>query len=108
MNEYQNLPETPEGDNGGVHVNSGIPNRAYFLFSNVVGKNKAEQVYYKALTDYLVKSSQFIDMRLAVEKAATDLFGAGSTEVNAAKSAFDQVGIGGGGGDDHQDDICLL
>jgi Zn-dependent metalloprotease len=105
MNEYQNLPETPDGDNGGVHVNSGIPNRAYFLFANVVGKDKAEKVYYKALTDYLVKSSQFIDMRNAVEKAATDLFGAGSTEVNAAKSAFDQVGIGGGGGDDHQDDI---
>ncbi|HEX5112408.1 MAG TPA: M4 family metallopeptidase [Saprospiraceae bacterium] len=105
MNEYQNLPETPQGDNGGVHVNSGIPNRAYFLFANVVGKDKAEQVYYKALTDYLVKSSQFIDMRLAIEKAATDLFGGGSAEVNAAKSAFDQVGIGGGTGGNYEDDI---
>src|SRR5678816_908037 len=105
MNEYQNLPETPEGDNGGVHVNSGIPNRAYFLFSNVVGKSKAEQVYYKALTDYLVKSSQFIDMRLAVEKATTDLFGSGSAELTAAKSAFDQVGIGAGSGGNYEDDI---
>ncbi len=105
MNEYQNLPETPQGDNGGVHVNSGIPNRAYFLFANVVGKDKAEKVYYKALTDYLVKSSQFIDMRNAVEKAAIDLFGANSAEVTAARSAFDQVGIGAGNGGDHETDI---
>jgi Zn-dependent metalloprotease len=105
MNEYQNLPETPDGDNGGVHVNSGIPNKAYFLFANTVGKEKAEKVYFKALTDYLVKSSQFIDMRNAVDKAAADLFGANSAEVTAARSAFDQVGIGAGNGDDHQDDI---
>ncbi len=105
MNEYQNLPETPEGDNGGVHINSGIPNRAYFLFANTVGKDKAEKVYYKALTQYLVKSSQFIDMRLAVEKAATDFFGANSAEVMAANAAFDQVGIGSGSGGSYQDDI---
>jgi len=107
MNEYQNLPETPDGDNGGVHVNSGIPNRAYFLFANTVGKDKAEKVYYKALTDYLVKSSQFIDMRLAIEKAATDLFGANSAEVTAARSAFDQVGIGSGSGGDFEGDIDI-
>ena len=107
MNEYQTLPETPEGDNGGVHVNSGIPNRAYFLFANTVGKEKAEQTYYKALTDYLVKSSQFIDQRLAVEKAATDLFGANSAEVTAVRSAFDQVGIGSGSGGDYEGDIDI-
>lgn len=105
MNEYQNLGQ--DEDNGGVHINSGIPNKALFLFATAVGKNKAEQVYYKALTDYLVKSSQFIDMRLAVEKAATDLFGAGSAEVAAGHTAFDQVGIGAGQGDDHQDDIDI-
>ncbi len=105
MNEYQNLGQ--DQDNGGVHINSGIPNKAFFLFATAIGKNKAEQVYYKALTDYLVKSSQFIDMRLAVEKAATDLFGAGSAEVAAGHTAFDQVGIGAGQGDDHQDDIDI-
>jgi Zn-dependent metalloprotease len=107
MNEYQNLPETPDGDNGGVHVNSGIPNRAYFLFANTVGKTNAEKVYYKALTDYLVKSSQFIDMRNAIVQSATDFFGASSAEVAAAKSAFDQVGIGSGSGGDYEGDIDL-
>jgi Zn-dependent metalloprotease len=105
MNEFQNLPNTPEGDNGGVHVNSGITNRAFFLFATSVGKEKAEQIYYKALRDYLVKSSQFIDLRIAVEKAATDLHGAGSAEVTAARSAFDAVGIGAGQGGDYEDDI---
>lgn len=96
---------TGNGDNGGVHINSGIVNRAFFLFANAIGKDKAEQVYYRALTNYLVKSSQFIDMRIAIVQSATDLHGSNSTEVNAAKSAFDQVGIGAGSGNDTQVDV---
>ena len=86
-------------DNGGVHINSGIPNHAFFLFASNsnVGKDNAEKVYYKALTDYLVKSSVFIDARAAVVQAAKDLFGNSSPIVTAAESAFTQVGIGGGG-----------
>lgn len=89
---------TGSQDNGGVHINSGIVNRAFYLFASnaAVGKDKAERVYYKALRDYLVKSSRFIDCRIAVEKAATDLYGA--TVANAASVAFTTVGIGSGGG----------
>ncbi len=95
-------------DQGGVHINSGIVNKAFFLFaSNAnVGKAKAEKVWYKALTDYLTHSSNFVDCRLAVVQAATDLHGANSGEVNAAKSAFDAVGIGSSGGNSgNQDDL---
>lgn len=105
MNEYQNLPNTPQGDNGGVHINSGIANKAFFLLATAIGKDKAEQIYYKALTDYLVKSSQFVDMRNAAEKAATDLHGNNSTEVNAVRNAFAGVGIGAGAGEDYEEDI---
>jgi hypothetical protein len=105
MSEFRNLPNTPDGDNGGVHVNSGIPNRAFALLANSIGKDKAEQIYYKALRDYLVKSSQFIDMRNAAEKAASDIHGASSAEVTAVRTAFDGVGIGAGQGGDHQGDI---
>lgn len=82
-------------DNGGVHINSGIPNHAFYLFASnaAVGKDKAEQVYYKALRDYLVKSSQFVDCRIAVIQAATDLYGA--AVANVAANAFTAVGIGG-------------
>ncbi|GAB3994371.1 hypothetical protein GCM10028807_31980 [Spirosoma daeguense] len=89
MSQFDNTTE----DNGGVHINSGIPNFAFFKFASAIGKDKAEQVYYRALTNYLVRTSQFLDLRLAVIKAAGDLYGANGTEVTAAKSAFDAVGI---------------
>lgn len=81
-------------DNGGVHINSGIVNLAYYLFATnaSVGLAKAEQVYYKALKDYLVKSSKFIDCRLAVVQAAKDLYGTAVADIAAA--AFTSVGIG--------------
>jgi Zn-dependent metalloprotease len=105
MNEFANLPNTPEGDNGGVHVNSGIPNRAFYILATNIGREKAEQIYYKALRDYLVKSSQFVDMRLAVEKAAKDLHGNSSPELDAVRNAFNTVGIGGGTGGEYEEDI---
>ncbi len=105
MNEFQNLPVNPQNDNGGVHINSGIPNHAFYLFATAVGNNKAEQVYYRALTQYLTASSQFIDCRLAVIQAAEDLYGAGSNEANAAAAAFDQVGITGNSGTNNQSDL---
>lgn len=92
-------------DNGGVHVNSGVPNRAYYLFATSIGKDKAEKVYYRALDNYLTASSQFIDLRLAVLKSAADIHGTGSAEVQAAETAFDTVGITDGAGTDTDNDI---
>lgn len=89
-------------DNGGVHINSGIPNFAFFKFATAVGKDKAEKVFYRALSTYLTKSSKFIDCRVAVIKATTDLFS--TTEINAAKKAFDEVGILGNEGGDYEVD----
>ncbi|MEZ0484947.1 M4 family metallopeptidase [Fibrella aquatica] len=80
-------------DNGGVHINSGIPNFAFYQVATTTGKDKAEQIYYRALTTYLTRSSKFLDLRLALIRAATDLHGAGSAEVTAVKTAFDNVGI---------------
>lgn len=92
-------------DNGGVHINSGIPNRAYYLFATEIGKAKAEQIFYRALANYLVRSSRFIDLRIAVLQAATDLHGANAPEVNAAAAAFDAVGILAGQGGNYQNDL---
>lgn len=97
---------TGSSDNGGVHTNSGIPNWAYYKIATSITKDKAERIYYRALSFYLTKTSQFLDLRFAVIKAATDLYGAGSAEVTAIKAAFDAVqiydpnpsGSGGGGG----------
>lgn len=89
-------------DNGGVHINSGIPNKAFYLFATAVGKNKAEKVYYEALSNYLGRSSRFIDLRIAIIAAAQSLYS--STEANAAASAFDAVGITAGQAGDYQQD----
>ena len=96
---------TGTDDNGGVHINSGITNRAYYLVASNIGKDAAEQIYYKALTDYLTVSSQFIDLRLALIRSATDLHGENSPEVQTIESAFDSVGITDGSGTDTDEDI---
>ena len=89
MSQY----EKTDSDNGGVHINSGIPNYAFYLIATDVTKDKAEKIYYRALANYLTATAQFLDLRLAVIKAAGDLYGATSAEVASAKKAFDMVGI---------------
>lgn len=94
---------TGSQDNGGVHINSGIANYAFFLFANQIGKDKAEKVYYQALTNYMTKSSQFVDARIAVVQAATDLYG--QAEIDAAKNAWNMVGVGESAGGDYETDV---
>ncbi|MCZ2102116.1 MAG: M4 family metallopeptidase [Chitinophagales bacterium] len=101
--KHYNERYTGTQDNEGVHINSGIPNHAFYKFATSVGKDKAEKVYYRALTKYLTKSSKFVDCRVAVVKAATDLYS--QAEVNAAKKAFDEVGILGDQGGNYEDDV---
>ncbi|WP_052354175.1 M4 family metallopeptidase [Flectobacillus major] len=85
---------TGSEDNYGVHINSGIPNYAYYRFATAINsKEKAEAVYYRTLSKYLTSSSKFIDLRRAVIQSATDLYGTNSAEVTAARNAFDAVGI---------------
>ncbi len=94
-------------DNGGVHINSGIANYAFYLFATNenVGLEKAERVYYQALTNYLTAFSKFVDLRLAVVQSAEDFYGADGAEVAAAKSAFDAVGIAEGTGTEERPDL---
>ena len=80
-------------DNAGVHINNGIGIHAYYLYATAVSKNKAEQVFFHALDNYLTKTSRFIDFRIAVVQSASDLFGEGSAEATEAAKAFDAVGI---------------
>jgi Zn-dependent metalloprotease len=104
MSEYRNL--SIEQDNGGVHINSGIPNRAAALIIEQIGNQKAGQIYYRALSQYLTRNSQFGDLRKAVEQATRDLYGDG-TELQAVHQAFDAVGITPdvGQGSDQANDI---
>ena len=90
-------------DNGGVHINSGIPNHAFYRFAQVVGRERAEQVFYRALTTYLTRSSNFQDLRFSVEQSAVDLYG--NSEADAASQAFAAVGIAQSTVPDYERDI---
>jgi bacillolysin len=94
MSAYNNTSE----DHYGVHINSSILNHAYYLLvvglpGGGIGRPKAQQIYYRALTTKLGKYSRFLDLRLAVVKSAEELHGVGSTEALKCKAAFDAVEI---------------
>ncbi|WP_100332045.1 M4 family metallopeptidase [Bacillus xiapuensis] len=81
------------GDNGGVHTNSGIPNKAAYYTIEGIGKDKAEKIYYRALSTYLTPTSSFSNARAALLQSAADIFGANGAEYQAVQNAWDQVGV---------------
>lgn len=92
-------------DNGGVHINSGITNFAFFKIASKIGKETAEQIYYRALTKYLTRSSNFVDLRNAVLASAADIQGANGSAIAIINTAFDEVGIGSTGGSEKPTDV---
>lgn len=81
MNQYKALPDTPQGDYGGVHINSGIPNKAFYQAAMAFGGkswDRAGKVWYTAITNGSVSSTAtFADFRNATVAVAKTLFGAG-------------------------------
>ena len=75
-----------DGDSGGVHINSGIPNHAYALLVDGgnyngqviigLGFTKAAHIFWRAQSQYLTATSNFIDLANALEASANDLLGA--------------------------------
>jgi len=105
MNNFKVLPNTRNGDNGGVHTNSGIHNKAAFkILTSVKGSAlvfKPEEVaafFYLALTQRLSRTSQFADSRSAVLNSARTLFrtltpAALAEKISAIEAGFSAVGI---------------
>ena len=84
------------GDNGGVHINSGIPNHAFYLTAMEIGGNaweKAGNIWYVTLRDKLRANSDFQECANQTYQAAEDLFGVGSLEQQAVKNGWAAVGI---------------
>ncbi len=87
-------------DNGGVHINSGIPNHAFYVAAIEIGGNaweKTGRIWYKTLTDKLQSTSNFQNAADLTFEAAGELFGAGSLEQLAVKKGWSEVGITIGG-----------
>jgi Zn-dependent metalloprotease len=94
-------------DNGGVHINSGIQNKAFYLLAQGgthpvsriavtgIGRAAAEQIFFRALTLKLTSSATFADVRAQTLGAAEDLYGPGSAEALSTARAWDAVGVAG-------------
>lgn len=80
-------------DNGGVHINSGIPNRAFALFAIDLGGNAWETagtVWYRALTGGLSSTANFTEFADATVAAASAFDDATAA---AARRAWATVGV---------------
>jgi len=87
---------TDPDDNGGVHINSGIPNHAFYLFATAVGGpswSVAGRIWYEVLTKQLTSRSGFQDFAAATVKTAGVMYGIGSSVQLAAADAWAAVGL---------------
>jgi len=84
-------------DNGGVHINSGIPNHAFFLVANELGGyawEKAGRIWYETLRDSRLNPvSGFRQFAMLTSLNAGRIFGAGSAEQDAVRKGWKSVGI---------------
>jgi len=83
-------------DNGGVHINSGIPNHAFYVTALELGGyawEKAGRIWYKTLTEKLLERSTFQQACDLTFEAAGELYGVNSLEQQAVKIGWSEVGI---------------
>ncbi|WP_328331621.1 MULTISPECIES: M4 family metallopeptidase [unclassified Streptomyces] len=58
-----------------------------------IGRDKAIQIWYKALTTYMTSTTDYAAARTATLKAATDLYGADSAEYKAVGAAWTGLNV---------------
>ena len=93
MNDFVNTSQ----DNGGVHINSGIPNFAFYRIAVDLGGNawdKAGTIWYRTLTSgRLSPNAVFQDVVNLTSEVAGDLHGVGSTEQRAVNNGWAAAGL---------------
>lgn len=85
-----------DADSGGVHINSGIPNRAFHLAAVAIGGrawDHAGRIWYVTLRDRLRPRSDFADAARLTADVAAELYGPQSREADAVRDAWKQVGL---------------
>ena len=84
-------------DNGGVHINSGIPNHAFYLVATALGGSawdRAGQIWYAALRDpQLRPNARFASFARATVRATTSLYSGGGAEMKAVLQGWQGVGV---------------
>lgn len=89
---------TTHGDNGGVHINSGIPNHAFYIVATELGGKaweRAGRIWYDTLTGgALAPDADFADFARLSVAAAVARYGEGGAEHQAMQKAWSAVGLG--------------
>lgn len=105
LSQYVNLPDTEDGDWGGVHTNSTIFGHAFYLLANggtnpishlvvtSIGIDKATQIYYRAFTNYLTSTATLLNAAIALLQSAKDLYGASSAEYGQVLQSMLAIGF---------------
>jgi thermolysin len=105
--DHYSVRFTGTADNGGVHINSGIANHAFYLAieggthrlgGRVTGvgaanREQIERVFYRAFTSFLVPSSNFAAARVATIQAARELYSSNPAVEAAITQAWNAVGV---------------
>jgi len=105
--DHYSIRFTGTGDNGGVHINSGIANHAFYLAieggthrlgGRVTGvgalnREQIERVFYRAFTAFLGPSSNFAAARAATIQAARELYPTNAAVEAAITQAWNAVGV---------------
>lgn len=93
MDDFVNTFE----DNGGVHINSSIPNRAFYLLATRLGGYawvKAGKIWYETLCDRNLRStSSFLQFARLTHENASRIYGTRSTEQKAVRESWYEVGV---------------
>lgn len=104
-------------DQGGVHINSGIPNKAAYLITaggtfhgisvTGIGQTKAEQIYYRTQALYNTPFTDFANAANNTFRACWDLAQAGSygitaADCNSVRNGWAAVGVGASAGQDYR------
>ncbi|MER7751332.1 M4 family metallopeptidase [Kitasatospora sp. NPDC097643] len=107
---------SPTVGNLNVHYSSGVANHFFYLLAEGsgaktingvsynsptyngstlagIGRDKAAQIWYKALTVYMTSTTDYAGARAATLKAAADLYGTGGTEYNAVAATWAAVNV---------------
>ncbi len=86
-----------DGDNGGIHINAGIPNRAFYLIATAIGGyawERAGRIWYETLADKNLKpTAQFRDFARLTLATARRRYGPDSDEARAVGRGWELVGL---------------
>ncbi|MBU6949657.1 M4 family metallopeptidase [Staphylococcus haemolyticus] len=80
-----------QNDKGGVHINNGIPNYAYYLTVQSIGERKAQNLYYYNLTKNFDENDNFSSFKSDLVNSTQKLYG--NNDAQKVREVWNKVGV---------------